>query len=70
MMIGKETTEAHRIADAFVKMVKNEPYDETIDLEEAEVFQGVRMFPARTKCATIAWLAFLETIKPEGDKHE
>ncbi|MDD4184758.1 MAG: SUF system NifU family Fe-S cluster assembly protein [Candidatus Izemoplasmatales bacterium] len=70
MMIGRDVDEAKTIAETFVAMVKNEPYDETIDLGEAEAFQGVRMFPARTKCATIAWLAFLETIKPEGDTNE
>lgn len=70
MMIGREIGEAKRLAEAFVAMVKNEPYDETIALEEAEAFQGVRMFPARTKCATISWLAFLETIKASGGPHE
>ncbi|MGI6392728.1 MAG: Fe-S cluster assembly sulfur transfer protein SufU [Candidatus Izemoplasmatales bacterium] len=69
MMIGKNVDEAKKTAETFIAMVKNEAYDESIDLEEAEAFRGVRMFPARTKCATIAWLAFLETLmRGEGDE--
>lgn len=62
-MIGKNVEEATVIADNYLKMVSNEPIDPKIDLEEAEVFAGVRLFPARIKCASISWKAFLETIK-------
>jgi len=66
IMTGKKVTEAKNIADNYLQMVRNEPYDNTVDLEEAEVFAGVRLFPARIKCASISWQAFLETIKQNG----
>ncbi len=62
-MIGKTVEEATTIANNYLQMVSNEPYDETIDLEEGEAFVGVRVFPARVKCASISWRAFLDTIK-------
>ncbi len=63
LMIGKSVEEAEKIADNYLNMVANKEYDENIDLEEAEVFSGVRQFPARIKCASIAWVAFKDTLK-------
>lgn len=62
-IIGKTVEEAEALSKNFLAMVSNNPIDESIDLEEAEVFAGVRVFPARIKCASIAWMAFLDTIK-------
>jgi SUF system NifU family Fe-S assembly protein len=61
--IGKTTKEALVIAENYLNMLTNQPYDETVDLEEAIVYSGVRKFPARTKCASIAWRAFEGTVK-------
>ncbi len=63
IMTGKKVIEGKNIADNYLRMVKDEAYDNNIDLEEAEVFAGVKLFPARIKCASIAWQAFLQTIK-------
>lgn len=65
--IGKDREAAKDLAQNVLKMIRNEPYDEGIDLEEAEVFSGVKVFPARIKCASIAWQAFLGTL-PEKDE--
>lgn len=62
-VIDKTTEEAKKIADNYLLMVTNKSFDETIDLEEAAVYSGVRQFPARVKCASIAWQAFVETLK-------
>jgi len=62
-MIGKTVEEAQILADNYLNMVANKDFDQNIDLEEAEVFSGVRQFPARVKCASIAWLAFKDTLK-------
>jgi len=62
-MIGKKVETAEAIANNYLRMVSNESIDPDIDLEEAEVFAGVRLFPARIKCASISWKAFLDTIK-------
>ena len=63
IMIGKTIEEAQYIADNYLNMVANKNYDENLDLEEAKVFSGVRQFPARIKCASIAWVAFKDTLK-------
>ena len=62
IVIGKTVDGALKTADNFLKMVSNQDYDEDIDFEEAEVFSGVNKFPARIKCASIAWVAFKETL--------
>jgi len=62
-MIGKSVDLAEKIANNYLNMVSNQEVDDSIDLEEAEVFVGVRLFPARIKCASISWKAFLETIE-------
>jgi SUF system NifU family Fe-S assembly protein len=62
-MEGKPVSEARRLAQTYLAMVGNQPYDETVDLEEAAAFYGVRQFPARVKCASIAWKAFLDTLE-------
>lgn len=63
MMVGKTVEEALNVVDNYLKMVANKQYDEAVDLEEAAVFSGVKQFPARIKCASIAWVAFKDTIK-------
>lgn len=63
IMKGKTVEDAKRIADAYLNMVTNKEYDQSIDLEEASVFSGVKKFPARIKCASIAWVAFKDTLE-------
>lgn len=62
IMIGKTVEEALTVANNYLNMVSNKAFDESVDLEEAEVFKGVKQFPARIKCASIAWLAFKNTV--------
>jgi len=62
-VIGKTVADAHHIADNYLKMVSNKDFDPTVDLEEATVYAGVKQFPARVKCASIAWQAFIQTIE-------
>jgi len=63
IMMDKPVEEALNIANNYLNMVANKEYDETLDLEEATVFSGVKDFPARIKCASIAWVAFKDTLK-------
>ncbi|MCF7925808.1 MAG: SUF system NifU family Fe-S cluster assembly protein [Candidatus Izimaplasma sp.] len=62
-LIGKSIDEALNISNNYTKMLSNQPYDDTVDLEEAIVYEGVKQFPARIKCASIAWKAFNGTTK-------
>ena len=53
---GKKLDEALELADIFSKMMLGEDFDdEKYDLGDVEALQGVAKFPARIKCATLAW---------------
>jgi nitrogen fixation NifU-like protein len=54
---GKSTAEAERLFEEFHALVTSEPAApvETRALGKLEVFAGVREFPVRVKCATLAW---------------
>jgi nitrogen fixation protein NifU and related proteins len=60
LVIGKPLSEAMRIGDAFLELMKSkgqlEP-DEDV-LEDAVVFAGVSKYPARIKCALLGWMAW------------
>jgi len=60
---GKTIKEAKYYIENYVKMVKGEPYDQTIDFQEAIIFEGVSSYPARFKCATISFEAVLKAIE-------
>lgn len=54
---GKKIEEALELSEIFSKMMMGEEYSEKYDLEDVEALQGVAKFPARIKCATLAWKA-------------
>ena len=60
LVIGKPVSEAMKIGDAFLELMKSkgkaEP-DEDV-LEDAVVFAGVSKYPARIKCALLGWMAW------------
>ncbi len=60
---GKSTDQAIVITENYLNMLTNQPFDEEVELEDAIVYIGVREFPARMKCASIAWKAFEGTVK-------
>ena len=65
---GKSVAEAERLFEDFHSMVMAdvaEPVDET-KLGKMAIFAGVREFPMRVKCATLAWHAMKSAIS--GDQ--
>ncbi|WP_341300242.1 Fe-S cluster assembly sulfur transfer protein SufU [Lysinibacillus sp. FSL H8-0500] len=60
---GKKVEEALELADIFSKMMMGEEYGDKYDLEDVEALQGVSQFPARIKCATLAWKAMEKGVK-------
>ena len=66
---GKPIDEALKLAHSFSDMMqgKNIEVDEDLDLGDIEALQGVCKFPARIKCATLAWKA-MEKALHEDDK--
>jgi nitrogen fixation NifU-like protein len=76
LVIGKPVSEAMRIGDEFLELMKSkgqlEP-DEDV-LEDAVAFAGVSKYPARIKCALLGWMAWKDATaqaiaKADGD-HE
>lgn len=62
-LIGKIKEDAKTITETYLNMLTNKDYDKNIELEEAIAYQGVNKFPARIKCASIAWKAFEGTLE-------
>ena len=63
---GKKLDEALELADIFSKMMLGEEFDdEKYDLGDVEALQGVAKFPARIKCATLAWKAMEKGVQGE-----
>src|SRR5690348_10181384 len=58
---GKTLEEAVEMADKFSSLMKGEPV-EFNDYEDIEALSGVNRFPARIKCATLAWNALRKGI--------
>lgn len=55
---GKDIDTAYKMSTMFSNMMQGKDYDtEGIDLGDIEALQGVSKFPARIKCATLAWKA-------------
>ncbi|MBN2299666.1 MAG: SUF system NifU family Fe-S cluster assembly protein [Acholeplasmataceae bacterium] len=54
---GKSIDEANAIIREFYEMIKGYPFNKDILVGDAIVYQGVSQFPARIKCATLAWKA-------------
>ena len=64
---GKKVEEALKLAEIFSKMMLGEEIDEEIldELGDIAALQGVSKFPARIKCATLAWKAMEKGVSKE-----
>lgn len=58
---GKSLEEALQMAENFSSMMKGE--DVEFEYEDIEALTGVKKFPARIKCATLAWNALRKGIE-------
>lgn len=54
---GKTTEQALQIASTISEMMLGNDYDQQLDMGDMEALSGVAKFPARIKCATLAWKA-------------
>jgi nitrogen fixation NifU-like protein len=52
---GKTVTEARALFEKFHAMVTSSPDTEAEDLGKLSVLSGVREYPTRIKCASLAW---------------
>jgi nitrogen fixation protein NifU and related proteins len=66
---GLVLDDALKLADAFSQLMQGaEIDDDGIDLGDIEALQGVSKFPARIKCATLAWKALQQGVHGQADK--
>ncbi|GIN19796.1 Fe-S cluster assembly sulfur transfer protein SufU [Siminovitchia fordii] len=65
-VIGQDTETALKLSEIFSEMIQGKDFDdEDLDLGDIEALQGVSKFPARIKCATLAWKALEKGIKEQ-----
>jgi nitrogen fixation protein NifU and related proteins len=63
LIIGRPVKEAMNTGDEFLKLMQSKGRldpDEDV-LEDAVAFSGVSKYPARIKCALLAWMAWKDT---------
>ena len=63
---GKTIEEALKMSDEFSKMMLGEDYQIDEEAGDIEALSGVAKFPARIKCATLAWKALERGTKNEN----
>ncbi|MFJ7935710.1 Fe-S cluster assembly sulfur transfer protein SufU [Sporosarcina sp. NPDC096371] len=64
---GKKADEAVNLAHVFSDMMLGKDIDDSIDLGDIEALAGVAKFPARIKCATLAWKAMEKGVGNDTD---
>ena len=68
LVVGKTKEEALRLADIFLRMIKEKDTvtdEEMEELEEASILQDVSHMPARVKCAVLGWHTLEEMLNKE-----
>jgi len=67
---GKSVSEAKIIIEQFQSLVtgKEMSEDEIETLGKLAIFQGVKEFPARVKCASLAWHTLNAALEKENEK--
>lgn len=65
---GKSEQEALQMAKDFSEMVQGHEHGQIDEAGEVEALSGVAKFPARIKCATLAWKAMERAILEKASK--
>lgn len=68
MIKGKTIQEAMALTDTISSIMLGNEYDTSIDLGDIEALSGVSKFPARIKCATLAWKALEKGVDIDSEK--
>lgn len=64
---GKSVEDALSLADTISNIMLGNKYDDSIDLGDIEALSGVSKFPARIKCATLAWKAMEQGVGNDSE---
>jgi len=65
LLVGKTLSEAREIAANFKKMVTGDNVELSDDFLKLKSLAGVKEYPSRVKCATLAWHALKDILLPE-----
>lgn len=66
---GRSIEEALKLSKVFSDIMQGKEYEEDdLDLGDIEALQGVAKFPARIKCATLAWKAMEKGLNEEDNQ--
>lgn len=68
LVINEDSNKALYIIDQYLKMIGEQPYDESV-LDEALVFVNTSKQAARIHCATMGWTTLKEIIEQDEDHH-
>ena len=66
LVLGRSKEEAQRLADIFMRMIKDRSSlteEEMDELEEASSLQDIAHMPSRVKCAVLGWRTMNEIIE-------
>lgn len=70
-VLGKTPTEVAEMVEAFSEMITQKTTkDYEVLLGDAVILEGVAQFPARIKCATLAWKAIYQAVVEKGAKED
>ncbi len=64
---GKTVDEAEKLFEKFHSLITGKADGDPEELGKLAVFAGVRDFPARVKCASLAWHTMINALKKEKD---
>jgi len=65
-VLAKPVREARELSDSFTAMMRGESDVDAEALGDLEALSGVRKFPVRVKCATLAWHTLNEALEQLG----
>ncbi len=64
-MIGQTIEQAHQLFERFHAMLTQDAIIPELEFDKLTVLAGVRAFPARVKCATLAWHTLEAALKKD-----
>lgn len=65
-LMGKTTEQAHELFEQFHRMLTSDDDVQALSVDKLSVLAGVRAYPARVKCATLAWHTLEAALKKEN----
>ena len=65
MIEGKSLKEARELDENFIRLITDDKAQESVrsKVGKLKIFEGVRQFPVRVKCATLIWHALADALK-------